>query len=219
MYAPKLVIGTPLIERVQEFKYLGSQICSDGDHETDVNNRIQKATTAFKRLHQGIWKTRDISLKTKFRVYRALVEPIVLYGAESWTLTPRIKERLDIFDRECLRTILGISWKDDISNDELREKSKEQALSEKAASRIIRWAGNVWRMDNNRIERRVERWQPTGKRTRGHQKQRWKDAAIGEVRLRGARGRNVEELALDREKWKSFHQLKGRNADHSGRAC
>ena len=97
---------------------------------------------------------------------------------------------------------------DKISNDELRERSKQQPLSAKAASRVIRWAGHVWRMDNNRIARRVERWQPTGKRTRGQQKARWKDSAIGEVRLRGARGRNIEELASDRDLWRTFHQLK-----------
>ena len=40
------------------------------------------------------------------------------------------------------------------SYKELRERSKQEPLSEKAASRIIRWAGHVWRMDDSRIARR-----------------------------------------------------------------
>jgi hypothetical protein len=204
------------IERVDDFKYLGSQISSYGNQDMDVEARLQKATTAFKRLYRGIWKRRDITLKTKFRVYRALIEPIALYGAESWTLTAGVKNKLDVFDNECVRTILGIKWNDRINNEELRERSKQEPLSEKAASRIIRWAGHVWRMDDSRIARRIERWQPTGKRSRGKQKQRWKDAAIGEVRLRGAKGRNIEELAQDRSSWKRFHQKKERIADHGG---
>ena len=203
-----LMFQNEVIERVEEFKYLGAQTTSDGNQEVDVNARLEKAKTAFKGLYHGLWKRRNISLRTKFRVYRALIEPIALYGAESWTLTAKVKNKLDVFDNECLRSIMGIAWMDKISNDELRERSKQQPLSAKAASRVIRWAGHVWRMDNNRIARRVERWQPTGKRTRGQQKARWKDSAIGEVRLRGARGRNIEELASDRDLWRTFHQLK-----------
>ena len=71
---------------------------------------------------------------------------------------------MDVFDNECIRTIMGITWQDMISSEELRERSKQEPLSEKAASRVIRWAGHVWRMDNNRIARRIDKWQPTGKK-------------------------------------------------------
>ncbi len=46
---------------------------------------------------------------------------------------------------------------------------------------MIRWAGHVWRMNENRIARRIEKWEPNGKKTRGQQRKRWKDATIGEV--------------------------------------
>ena len=97
-----------MIERVDDFKYLGSQISSNGNQEIDAEARLQKATTAFKRLYRGIWKRRDTTLKTKFRVYRALIEPIASYGTESWTLTTNVKSKLDFFDNECIRTFLSI---------------------------------------------------------------------------------------------------------------
>ena len=97
-----------MIGRVDDFKYFGSQISSNGNQEMDVEAQLQKATTAFKRLYRGVWKRRDIKLKTKFRVYRALIEPIALYEAESWTQTKKVKNKFDVFDNECIRTILGI---------------------------------------------------------------------------------------------------------------
>ena len=72
-------------------------------------------------------------------------------------------------------------------------------------------------MDNDRIAKRVETWIPNGKRSKGQQKPRWKDAAVGEARLRGAKGRSIEELAQDRTLWKSFHITKGRITDHGGK--
>ena len=36
-------------------------------------------------------------------------------------------------------------------------------------------------MDDSRIARRIERWQPIGKRSRDKQKPRWKDVAIEKV--------------------------------------
>ena len=68
-----------------------------------------------------------------------------------------IKNKLDVFVNECIRTILGIKWNDRISNEELKERHKQEPLSEKAASHIIRLAGHVWRMNDSWIARRIER--------------------------------------------------------------
>ena len=34
----------------------------------------------------GIFKSRDITLRTKVRLVKALVFPVVMYGCESWTV-------------------------------------------------------------------------------------------------------------------------------------
>ena len=34
----------------------------------------------------GIFKSRDITLPTKFRLVKAMVFPVVIYGCESWTV-------------------------------------------------------------------------------------------------------------------------------------
>lgn len=47
-------------------------------------------------------------------------------------------------------------------------------------------------MDENNLVRKVEKWTPIRRRKQGHQTPRWKDKAIGEARLRGARGRRSQ---------------------------
>ena len=71
-------------------------------------------------------------------------------------------------------------------------------------------------MDNKRIVRRVDQWKSNEKKSRGQQKPRWKYAATEEVRLRVARGIQIEEQAIDRSLWKSYHQPNGHIADHDG---
>ena len=39
----------------------------------------------MKNLH-SILKRRDITLTTKFRLVKAMVFPVVMYGCESWTI-------------------------------------------------------------------------------------------------------------------------------------
>ena len=151
-------LGTQEVEEVNEFKYLGSILDNQNNTERDLDERVKKANQAFKQLWKGLWKRRDIRLKTKIRVYKALIEPIALYGAEAWTLSAKAKEKLDRFDRECMRTILGVKWHEKVLDDEMRTRTKTEPLSERAANRVIRWAGHVWRMNEDSLVRRVERW-------------------------------------------------------------
>ena len=213
-----LKLETQTVEEVKEFKYLGSIVDKENNTERDLDERLKKANQAFKQLWRGLWKRRDIRLKTKMRVYRALIEPIALYGAEAWTLTIKAKEKLDRFDRECMRVILGIKWYERVSDEEMRNRIKLEQLSERAVNRLIRWAGHVWRMDENNLVRKVEKWTPIGRRKQGPQKPRWKDKAVGEARLRGVRGRDhheIEEQAKDRIFWRNLTRPKGRETDHS----
>ena len=48
--------------------------------------RIGKAASVFGRLG-NIWKSKNISLAVKIRLYESLVISTLLYGAESWPLS------------------------------------------------------------------------------------------------------------------------------------
>ena len=46
----------------------------------------------------SILKSRDITLLTKFRLVKAMVFPVVMYGCESWTLKKLSSEELRLLN-------------------------------------------------------------------------------------------------------------------------
>ena len=46
----------------------------------------------------SIFKSRDITLPTKFRLVKAMVFPVVMYGCESWTVKKAECRRIDAFN-------------------------------------------------------------------------------------------------------------------------
>ena len=53
----------------------------------------------------SIFKSRDIILPTKFRLVKAMVFPVVMYGCESWTVKKAERRRIDAFELWCWRTL------------------------------------------------------------------------------------------------------------------
>ncbi len=73
--------GEPL-EDVENFKYLGSMFVANGQGAGEIRSRITLASSAFPRLQSYLWSRREISLRTKSRVYQAVVRSILLHGCE-----------------------------------------------------------------------------------------------------------------------------------------
>ena len=89
--APEIITadGTN-IECVDDYKYLGSWI---GSTEKDISIRKALAWKASNKLSQ-IWKS-SLRRHFKIRVFKATVEPILLYGYETWMLTNSLEKQLD----------------------------------------------------------------------------------------------------------------------------
>ena len=58
----------------------------------------------------SIFKSRDITLPTNFRLVKAMVFPVVMYGCESWTVKKAEHRRIDTFELWCWRRLLRIPW-------------------------------------------------------------------------------------------------------------
>ncbi len=63
-----------------------------------------------------------------------------------WTLTNKLENTVDVFQRSLLRRILKISWKDKITNDELYEKTKAKIWSNEIKRRRSNWFGHMMRL-------------------------------------------------------------------------
>ena len=58
----------------------------------------------------SILKSRDITLPTKFRLVKAMVFPVVIYGCQSWTVKKAECQRIDAFELWCWRRLLRVPW-------------------------------------------------------------------------------------------------------------
>ena len=54
----------------------------------------------------SISKSRDISLPTKFRIVKAMVFPVVMYGCESWTIKKAECQKIDVVLEKTLESPL-----------------------------------------------------------------------------------------------------------------
>ena len=63
------------------FKYLGATSAENGDLDAEMTHRIQSGWKNGKRI-SGILCDRRISLRVKGKVYKTVVRPAMMYGAE-----------------------------------------------------------------------------------------------------------------------------------------
>ena len=56
----------------------------------------------------SIFKSRNITLLTKFRLVKAVVFPVVMYGCENWTVKKAEHQRIDAFELWCWRKLLRV---------------------------------------------------------------------------------------------------------------
>ena len=61
------------------------KITADGDCSHEIKRRLLLGRELMTSL-DSILKSRDITLATKFRLVKAMVFSVVMYGCESWTV-------------------------------------------------------------------------------------------------------------------------------------
>ena len=73
------------VEMMSDFIFGGSQITADGDCSHEIKRCLLLGRKVMTNL-DNIFKSRGISLLTKFLLVKAMVFPVVMYGCESWTV-------------------------------------------------------------------------------------------------------------------------------------
>ena len=96
-------------ETATDFIFLGSKITADGDCSHEIKRRLLLGRKLMTNV-DSIFKSRDITLPTKFRLVKAMVFPVVMYGCESWTVKKAKRQRIDAFELWCWRRLLRVPW-------------------------------------------------------------------------------------------------------------
>ena len=116
------------VETVRDFTLGGSKITADGDCSHEIKRHLLFGRKVMTNLG-SIFKSRDITLPTKFHLIKAMVFPVVMYGCESWAIKKAKCQRIDAFELWCWRRLLRVPWTANRSNQSfLKEISPEYSL-------------------------------------------------------------------------------------------
>ena len=149
--------GKP-VEEVDGFKYLGRVLRRDGEDGEEIAARIRAARTTMVTLQLPLHKRTAVAGRTKLAVFRAVTMAVLLYGCQTWTPKEKDWLKLQSFEMQQLRRILG--WKAKLTPEGLRYPKNSEVLlaieaiaghpyltiRELVRQRQVRWWGMVLRM-------------------------------------------------------------------------
>ncbi|KAK3575415.1 hypothetical protein QTP86_026242 [Hemibagrus guttatus] len=134
------------VKKVQEFKYLGSTVQSNGECGKEVKKRVQAGWNGWRKV-SGVLCDQKISARIKGKVYRTVVRPAMLYGLETVSLRKRQESELEVAELKMLRFSLGVTRLDRIRNEYIRGTAHVGRLGDKVREARLRWFGHVQRRE------------------------------------------------------------------------
>ncbi|XP_054086050.1 putative uncharacterized transposon-derived protein F52C9.6 isoform X2 [Zeugodacus cucurbitae] len=194
-------------EVVDNFVYLGTSINNTNNVSLEIQRRITLANRCYFGLSRQL-KSKVLSRRTKIKLYKSLIIPVLMYGAEAWTMTTSDETTLGVFERKVLRKIYGPlnigngeyrrRW-----NDELYDLYDDIDIVQRIKRQRLRWLGHVVRMEENTPALKVFDAVPAGgSRGRGRPPLRWKDQVQSDLASLGVS--SWRQKAKRRNEWRAL---------------
>lgn len=186
------------IKQVNEFKYLGAIIDNNGLGAREVKQRIQNARKVIGALN-SIWWEKGITKKNKRRIGQVMVETVLCYGSEVWTLREEEKKKVLAVEMDYLRRSSRTSRRERVTNVQIRNSmAATETVIDRIQKRSLKWFGHLLRMEDTRWPKRLFYWTPPGKRKKGRPRRSWNEGVRTAMRERDL----DEDTAYDREAWR-----------------
>ena len=189
--------GSPL-NQVNSFRYLGVTLSEKGGSELAVRARVKAAWNKWREC-SGVMHDKKMPIRLKVKIYRTVIRPLILYGAETWVTRGAEERILESTEMRMLRMMKGVTLRDRVRSEELRRELGVTPLIMKVREKRLRWFGHVERREEDNIIRKMSSMEVEGKRPRGRPKKRWRDCIREDMREM-----NVEENDVaNRNRWKA----------------
>ena len=113
---------------------------------------MSKASSSFGRLSKRVWQSHSLRPSAKIPVYRTVVVPTLLYGAEIWVLYRKQTRLLEWFHQRCLRSI---KWQDYMSNEEVLKRASLPSIESILFQVQLRCSGHVTNIADVRMPKAI----------------------------------------------------------------
>ena len=200
-------------------KYLGRKLSLENMHEVELQNRLAAGWAAFHK-YKGELCSPAYRIKDRVKLFKSVVDAVVLYGSSAWALTAGMERHLRTTWRKMLRYVFRIHRRKDASENGTGEtwvdfvKRSAHTVDSMAdfhglenwamAYRRRKWrfAGRLARQTDDRWSAKLLEWQPCHGmgRSRGHPKTRWAD------QIEALAGGNWREFANDVSHWGALEE-------------
>jgi len=144
--------------------------------------------------YKRFFLNKNTSKKLRSRLKNKIIDKMLTYASETWTLTKRDRKQLNIFGRKVYRRILGPVYGNEkenwriLTNKEIYANVKIPTITETISSNRLRLFGHVQRMEENRIPKGVLYINLGTTRLRGRPRNRWQDGVRDDGRIVGGEG-------------------------------
>ena len=90
------------IERVDEFKYLGTTLTNQNSIQEEIKSRVKLGNACYHSV-QKVLSSSLLSKNLKIKIYKTIILPVVLCECETWSHTLREERRLRVFENRVLK--------------------------------------------------------------------------------------------------------------------
>jgi hypothetical protein len=192
-----LTVAGQTINTTSRFTYLGSEVA---DSRTAFLQRRAKAWAAASKLRK-IFHSHTVKEVIKVLLFRATVESVLFYAAETLAVSPTFAKEVDRTHSALLRFALGIHWPTKITNTSLYERVKIPLASKTIRSRRLRLYGHLKRNWTSTPAGLLLHYPSQCKYRRGgHRRIVFERTIADDLRILGAN----EEDTLNRERWRQL---------------
>ena len=199
-----VMLNGEALEEVDQFKYLGSVIAANGVVEADVCHKVNEGCTVLGALKR-VMKNRKLGMNVKKVLHEKVVMPTVMYSSESWGMKVTERQKLNVFEMKCLKSMTGVSLLDRVRNEVVRTRTGvRRELAARVDMNVLRWFGHVERVDNEQLLKKVMNAKVGGRRTRGRPRFGWMDEVKRALNDRRMDVRETSELARNRNEWRTI---------------
>ena len=146
---PKVKWAPDPVKNCWQFEYLGAVFQADGSQMPDVRRRVAMAKQRHGKMRH-VWKSRKLHPRLKLRLYIAGVCSVMVYGSETWMLTPAVRRLLNGANSQMVAIIT-----DKTIREEATEATRTYDLVASIRATRLRWLGQILRMEEDRLVKKA----------------------------------------------------------------